>query len=94
MYVAISCVTAAFSLIVGAVRKPEAEGRLIHLGRELAPGLHNAVATAETRDVGDGGRAWSRRDSASDITPITAATAALWALNKRRYSYDPLRSVR
>jgi hypothetical protein len=84
---------AAFSLIVGAVRKPPQDGRLIHLGRELAPGLWSSVASAETRDVGDGGRAWSRRDSESDITPVTAGTDAFWGLNKKRYSYDPLKSV-
>jgi hypothetical protein len=84
---------AAFSLIVNSIRAEPAQ-RLIHLGRELAPGLWQAVATAETRDVGDGGKAWSRRDSESDITPITAGSLALWALNKRRRNYDPLKSIR
>lgn len=84
---------AAFSLIVSTVRAPDPAERLAHLGREQAPGLWQAVATAETRDVGDGGQAWSRRDSESDITPITAGTLALWQLNKMRRSYDPLRSV-
>jgi hypothetical protein len=83
---------AAFALMVATIRKGRAGG-LIHLGRAEAPGLWQSVASAETRDVGDGGRAWSRRDSDSDITPITAATLALWALNKGRRNYDPLRSV-
>jgi hypothetical protein len=56
--------------------------------------MWQAVAQAETRDVGDGGRAWSRRDSDSDITPITSGTLALWALNRKRHSYDPMKSVR
>ena len=66
---------------------------VIHLGRELAPGLWASVASADTRDVGDGGRAWCRRTSESDITPITAGTLARWALGKRRHSYDPLKSI-
>jgi hypothetical protein len=83
---------AAFSLIVTSVRKGR-NGGLIHLGREHAPGLWASVASAETRDVGDGGRAWCRRDSESDITPITSSTLALWALNKRRRNYNPVKSV-
>jgi hypothetical protein len=76
------------------VRKTPDGGRLVHLGRDLAPGLWSSVASAETRDVGDGGRAWSRRDSASDITPVASGTLALWGLNHKRRNYDPLRSVR
>ena len=83
---------AAFALMVTTVRHPDPDRRLIHLGRELAPGLWSSVASAETRDVGDGGRAWSRRDSESDITPITSGTNALWGLNRKRYSYDTPRS--
>jgi hypothetical protein len=85
---------AAFALLIATVRKPPEDGRLIHLGRELAPGLWSSVASAETRVVGDGGRAWSRRDSASDITPVASGTLALWGLNHKRRNYDPLRSVR
>jgi len=81
---------AAFTLLVTGVR----DRTLLHLGRELAPGLHSAVASAETRDVGDGGRAWCRRDSASDITPVTSATNAHWALNRKRRNYNVLNSVR
>lgn len=80
---------AAFSFIVTTARNRG----LIQLGAENAPGMWNAVAKAETRDVGDGGRAWSRRDSESDITPITAGTLALWALNKKRRNYDPRNSI-
>ncbi|HXJ25601.1 MAG TPA: hypothetical protein VNH17_07870, partial [Streptosporangiaceae bacterium] len=81
---------AAFAAMVTAVR----ERAVGHLGRERAPGLWSAVASAETRDIGDGGRAWSRRESGSDITPVTAVTLAAWALGKKRRSYDPMRSVR
>jgi hypothetical protein len=81
---------AAFSFIVTAARSRS----IIHLGQEQAPGMWHSVARAETRDVGDGGQAWSRRDSESDITPITSATLALWALNRKRRHYDPLKSIR
>ena len=81
---------AAFSLIVTSARNKA----VLHLGQELAPGMWHAVARAETRDVGDGGHAWSRRDSESDITPITSGTGALWALNRKRRNYDPRLSVR
>lgn len=80
---------AAFSLIVTAARSRGVN----HLGEALAPGMWHAVARAETRDVGDGGHAWSRRDSESDITPITAGTLALWALNRKRRHYDPVKSI-
>lgn len=81
---------AAFSLIVTSARNKS----VAHLGQEQSPGMWHAVARAETRDVGDGGHAWSRRDSESDITPVTAATLALWALNRKRRNYDPRKSVR
>lgn len=80
---------AAFSAIVTAVRSRQ----VVHLGQEHAPGMWHAVARAETRDVGDGGHAWSRRDSETDITPVTSGTLALWALNKKRRSYDPRKSI-
>ena len=80
---------AAFAAFVTAVK----ERKVIHLGRELAPAMHSAVASADTRVVGDGGTAWCRRDSESDITPVTAPTAAHWALNRKRRTYDPTKSV-
>lgn len=80
---------AAFALMVTGVH----DRVIAHLGKEQAPAMWQAVAAAETRDVGDGGRSWSRRDSDTDITPVTAATLAYWALNKKRRSYDLMRSV-
>jgi hypothetical protein len=82
---------AAFALIVTAI-KASPPG-VAHLGRDLAPGMHAAIASADTREVGDGGRSWCRRTSESDITPATAPTEAYWVLNKKRRNYDPLRSV-
>ncbi len=70
------------------------ERGVIHLGREQAPGMWSAVASATVRDVGDGGKALKRRDSESDITPATTPVLAHWALNRKRRSYDPLKSVR
>jgi hypothetical protein len=64
-----------------------------HFGRDGAPTLWHAVATAATRVVGDGGKAWSRRDSESDITPVTSATLAAYILNRDRRSYSLLDSV-
>jgi len=82
---------AAFALMVANIKTSPAG--IIHLGRELAPGLWASVASADTRDVGDGGRAWCRRTSESDITPITAGTLARWALGKKRHSYNPMNSI-
>jgi hypothetical protein len=81
---------AAFALMVTGIR----DRKVIHLGREQAPALWSAIASAQTRDIGDGGRGWSRRASGDDdITPVTAATLAYWALNKKHRSYDVKRSV-
>jgi hypothetical protein len=38
----------------------------------------SAVAGAQRREVGDGHK-WSRKDSTVDITPLVAATVAMWA---------------
>ena len=69
------------------------ERGIIHLGKEQAPAMRAAIATATTRDVGDGGKALKRRDAETDITPATAPILAHWALNRKRRGYDPLRSV-
>jgi hypothetical protein len=79
----------AFSQMISAVKNRQ----VLHLGKEKAPALWSAIASAETRQVGDGGQAWSRRDSESDISPIVAATLAAWALGKKRRNYDPRRSI-
>jgi hypothetical protein len=79
----------AFSQMIDAIRNRQ----VIHLGREQAPALWSAIASAETRQVGDGGQAWSRKDSEADISPIVAATLARWALGKKRRSYDPRKSI-
>lgn len=42
--------------------------------------LNMAVAGAVTRDIGDSGRAWGRRKSSGDISPLVACTLAVWGL--------------
>ena len=61
---------AAFSAAV-------ADREVRHLGDPL---LSYAIDGAGRRDIGDGLWAWSRRNSGVDISPLYAATAALWAL--------------
>ena len=75
---------AAFAFLMQCVKDKE----LWHFGEELAPSLWRAVGRAGTRVVGDGGKAWCRRDAAEDISPITAGTLAAYVLNKKRRSYD------
>jgi len=49
-----------------------------HVGR---PDLDRAVRAAARRQVGDGGWAWSRLNSAATIAPLEAVTLALWGLD-------------
>lgn len=51
---------------------------LHHPGR---PDLDAAIRSAARRQVGDGGWAWSRLNSAATIAPLEAATVARWALD-------------
>jgi hypothetical protein len=75
---------AAFAFLMQQVK----DQQLWHFGEELAPTLWHAVGRAGTRVVGDGGKAWCRRDAEADISPITAGTIAAYVLNKKRRSYD------
>jgi len=79
----------AFTLMITAIR----DKKIGQLGPEEAPYLRSAVARAETRDVGDGMRIWSRKNTAADITPLTSATLAHWAFDKLRRNYNPLKSI-
>lgn len=59
------------------------------------PALDAAVAGAIRRDLGDGW-AWARKTSNADISPLVAATLAVWAHDKfakREAPYDVLKSV-
>jgi phage terminase large subunit-like protein len=53
------------------------EQTMRHLDQPL---LNSALAAARKRPIGDGGWGWSRKNSQSDITPVTASTLALWGL--------------
>ena len=79
----------AFAQMISAIRNRQ----VIHLGRENAPALWSAIAGAEVRTVGDGGHAWSRKESEGDITPVVSVTLAHWALGRKRRTYDPRRSI-
>lgn len=79
----------AFTLMITAIR----DKTLGQLGPDEAPYLRSAMARAETRDIGDGMRGWSRKNSDLNITPLTSATLAYWAFDKLRRNYDPLRSI-
>lgn len=73
---------AAFGMICNGVLE-EAEdgrGRLRHLG---TPELRVALEGATTRPMGDGGSAWSRKNSEVDISPLVAATLAIWGNSTR-----------
>jgi len=53
------------------------EQTMRHLDQPL---LNSALSAARKRPIGDGGWGWSRKNSESDITPVTASTLALWGL--------------
>lgn len=57
------------------------------------PDMRKAVAAAVQRDVGDGQHAWARKDTEQDISPLCAATMAVWAARKFGRGYDVLKSV-
>ena len=65
--------------------------QIVHLGQEM---LRSALAGAESRVIGDGARAWARKSTATDISPLVAVTYAAWAVGKYgRASYDLGKSV-
>jgi len=53
--------------------------RRVRIGEH--PALSAAAEVAPARDSGDGGWTWHRRGVGQSIAPITAATAACWALD-------------
>lgn len=55
------------------------------------PSLDDAVAVAGTRYVGDGGKAWARRQAGASIAALEAATQAVYALD---YHPDPVPTSR
>jgi hypothetical protein len=66
---------ASFSGLVADVK----EDRFRHIGQDE---ITKALASAQIRPVGDGGRAWGRRKSSGDISALVALTSARWALRE------------
>lgn len=78
----------AFGQFLGFVQ----ERKLVHFGEDN-PDLRRAVAIAVCRDIGDGQRAWSRRHSPGDISPLCAATLAAWGAYKFARPMDLTKTV-
>jgi len=62
------------------------DGYLRHLDQPI---LNTALSVARKRSIGDTGWGWSRKDSESDITPLTTATLALWGLTSSEVAEQP-----
>jgi hypothetical protein len=75
-------VVQAFGMFVDAC----ANDGLRHLGQ---PSLTSALAGAKKRDLTGGGSAWARQSVAVDITPLVAATNALWGVGTAETTADP-----
>lgn len=54
------------------------------------PALDAAVRVAALRSIGDGGKAWARRDAAASIATLEAATLAIQAVTSKRRESQPL----
>jgi hypothetical protein len=64
------------------LQKLVANGAMSHSGDSV---FEVALKAAVKRDVGDPGLwAWGRRKSSGDISPLVAATGALWLLETTR----------
>lgn len=63
------------------------EGWLRHTDQ---PQMNAALSVARKRPLGDAW-AWNRKNSASDITPLVAATLALWGAQTSRVKKRPVR---
>jgi hypothetical protein len=62
-------------------------GGLRHIGQSV---LTDALAAGRKNvEDGEGAWRWGRRKSASDITPLYAATVALWALTHSTGPVEP-----
>jgi phage terminase large subunit-like protein len=79
-------ITAAFGLF----KQLATEHKLAHRGQ---PDLKTALANALQREVGDGAHAWARKNTAIDISPLVAATNAVWAANKFARPVDIMKTL-
>jgi hypothetical protein len=79
-------VARAFGMFYDGISGIDRSGRNIrHLGQ---PELTSAVAGARKRQLGEG-FAWDRRNASVDITPLVAATNALWGYATRPPDPEP-----
>lgn len=70
------------------------DARVLHIDQ---PQLTFALSQGRKRPIGDGGWGWNRKHADSDITPIVAATLALWGAqnsNVKRPARRPTSSRR
>ena len=75
-----AAVSRAFGMFYDGISGPDRPGRnLRHIGQ---PDLTSAVASADTRNLGEG-KAWDRRAPSVDITPLVACTHGVYAWSLR-----------
>lgn len=70
--------TASYAAACASFLRQLVDRRASHFGQAS---FLAAASAAAKRDLGDGGWAWSRRESAASIAPLTAATVAAWAFD-------------
>lgn len=89
--------TQACAQFYSAAGGPKLPGQTIPAAAPLAhlaqPDLRKAVAGVARADVGDGLFRWTRKATTVDISPLCAATLALWGANKFARPYDPIKSI-
>jgi hypothetical protein len=81
--------TSDIAVAHGALLDELAAGRLRHAGQ---PELDAAVRHGAQRPLG-GATAWQRRGMPVDVSPLSAATLAVWGLRHGSADYDLLESV-
>jgi hypothetical protein len=70
--------TRDYAAACSSILRQLVERRVAHLGQ---PAFVASTSAAQKRDLGDGGWAWSRRESAASIAPLVAATVAAWTFD-------------
>ncbi len=81
--------TSDIAVVHGSFLDELAAGRLRHAGQ---PELDAAVRHGAQRPLG-GALAWQRRGMPVDVSPLSAATLAVWGLLYGPVEYDLLESV-
>jgi hypothetical protein len=84
----VECVSAGdYAKAFGAILDAVDERSVRHLG---GADLRSAVKGASKRPLGDGAFGWGRRNSTVDISPLVAATLALWGWQTNAWDGDPV----